>query len=190
MRRRCGLTWSACASGHALGTQILVLGSGRSRNVPDGFDEQRAFDQLIHFARDLLVPAAERVGGVTIAFEALNRGECNFINTLAEVRRVVEAVDRRSFTALFDAYHFWQEHEESAEVGKVASLVRHVHVADAGTRALPGASAGVEEDYHAVFTPLKEARYDGRISIEASTPFERERAKRSLAFLKAQWAAA
>src|SRR5687767_5474892 len=90
-----------------LDIRILGFGSGGARSVPDGFDRQRAMQQLIEFSRVAARVAGD--AGVVIAMEPLNRPECNFINTVAEVSEIVRAVGSPAFRVLLDTYHLWRE---------------------------------------------------------------------------------
>lgn len=165
-----------------LEVRVLGFGSGGARQVPDGFDRDRAMTQLIDFARAAAHEASR--AGVVIAMEPLNRPECNFINTIAEVAEVVRAVDSPAFRALLDTYHLWREAEPLENVAAAAPLVAHVHVADLDGRTPPGESGSA--DYRPVFRLLKTAGYDGLMSVEAKS-FDADSGARSFAFLKRQW---
>jgi sugar phosphate isomerase/epimerase len=165
-----------------LNIRILGFGSGGARQIPDGFDRGRAEEQLLAFARMAGTLAGE--AGVVIAMEPLNRPECNFVNTIAEVVQYVKAVDRPAFRALLDSYHLWRENEPVEHVAAAAPYVAHVHVADLEGRVPPGASGSA--DYRPLLRPLKQAGYDGLISVESKS-FDVAGGTRALAFLKDQW---
>ena len=59
----------------AVGGEKIVFGSGGARNVPDGFDKEEAFMQLVRFLR-LAGNVAVR-NGVTIVIEPLNSRDSN-----------------------------------------------------------------------------------------------------------------
>ena len=61
---------------------IIVLGSGGSRKVPDGFDRAKAEEQFVAILKRL--GAAADPFGITVAMESLNRSETNFGNTLRD----------------------------------------------------------------------------------------------------------
>lgn len=73
---------SAFRRARQVGINIIVFGSGGSRQIPEGFDRATALDQFIASVK-LLAPLAEQ-HGVTVVIEPLNSRECNFINSLAE----------------------------------------------------------------------------------------------------------
>jgi sugar phosphate isomerase/epimerase len=170
-----------------VGIQKLVFGSGAARNVPQGWDRAKAQQQILEFSR-MSAEAAAR-SGVVMVVEHLNRGECNILNTLAETDRLVGQVESDSFKNLVDCYHLWLEKESLDELKKAMPHIRHVHVSDLEGRRAPGETG--KSDFRAFFRVLKDAGYDGLISVE-SVGFDDIAAMgpRVLAFLKRQWAAA
>jgi sugar phosphate isomerase/epimerase len=165
-----------------LNVRVLGFGSGGARNVPNGFSRTDANIQLLEFAR--VAARVADAAGVVIAMEPLNRPECNFINTIAEVAEIVRQVNSTAFRALLDTYHFWREAEPLEHVAAAAPLVAHVHVADLENRAPPGESK--TSDYRPIFRLLKAVGYDGMMSVESKT-FDAVSGARSLEFLKRQW---
>jgi len=167
-----------------VGMKILVFGSGAARNVPEGFDRQRAIGQIVKFCG----MAAELCGraGLTLVAEPLNRGECNIINTVAEAMTFVKEVNQRHFQCLVDSFHFWMENESLEVLEKAMPSIRHVHVADKDGRVAPGESGTA--DYRPFFAVLKRANYQGLVSVEALefNDFE-TMGKRVITFLHRQW---
>jgi sugar phosphate isomerase/epimerase len=85
---------------HHAQADVAVLGSARSRNVPDEFDRLEAEDQ---FLRALSWCADALKGtGITVVIEPLNRGESNLINSVAEGVRFAELVNRPEIRVLAD----------------------------------------------------------------------------------------
>jgi sugar phosphate isomerase/epimerase len=165
------------------GTKMLVFGSGVAREVPAGFDRERARQQIVVFAEMSSQLAAEN--GVMLVVEPLNRGECNIINSIGEAMQYVRDVHHPNFRCLLDTYHFWLENDDTTSID--VSAIRHVHVADKEGRTPPGESG--TSDYRPLFAILKRAGYDGLISVEAgSWKSLAEQAPRVLRFLKQQWA--
>src|SRR4051812_33956938 len=169
-----------------VGIETLVFGSGGARNVPEGFDRGRAFQQLVAFARMAGEEAAR--AGVTIVVEPLNRGECNVINSVAEAMEIVRAANHRNFRCLVDSYHLWVENEPLENVKDAMEHIAHVHVADKDGRVAPGESGTA--DYVPLFRVLHKGGYRGRISVEATNFDIPTAAPRVLNFLKQQWSAA
>jgi sugar phosphate isomerase/epimerase len=163
---------------------MLVFGSAGARNVPDSFDRAKAREQILAFDRMSSKIAAQH--GVTFVAEPLNRGESNIVNSVAEAMEYVRAVNHPNFQCLVDSYHFWLENEPLENLRAAMPWIRHVHLADKEGRVAPGESR--KSDYRPFFKVLKEANYDGLISVEAPawTSFESD-AARVLEFIKKQW---
>ncbi len=149
----------------ALGTQVVVFGSGGARRVPDGFPKEEAFRQLVDFGRRAAREA--RANGITLTIEPLRKQETNIINTAAEGLDLVNAVGDPNFQLMIDFYHLASEHEDPAIVLKAKDHIRHLHVANPQGRVFP--QAWEEFDYAPFFANLRAIGYDKRISVEAST---------------------
>ncbi|MFN5929290.1 MAG: sugar phosphate isomerase/epimerase family protein, partial [Roseiflexaceae bacterium] len=166
-----------------LGIHTLVLGSGGARQIPAGWDASRAQSQFL----DLLqcyAPFAQHYG-VTIVVEALNRGECNFINSLAEGAAVVMACNHPRIRLLTDIYHMRREHEPADQIRAFAPLITHAHIAEDLNRTVPGVSG---DDFGAYFAELKDANYPGIMAIEAHYGTDlRADVVTGLAALRRQW---
>jgi sugar phosphate isomerase/epimerase len=149
-----------------LGVEILVFGSGGARRVPDGFDRDEAWRQLVDFSRR--AAEAAKAYGITVAIEPLRRQETNIVNTAAEGLELVNAVNHPNFQLMIDFYHLASEHEDPAIVLKAKDHLRHLHVANPNGRVFP--QRWDEFDYAPFFANLKAIGYDKRISMEGSTP--------------------
>ncbi len=167
-----------------VGMKTLVFGSGGARNVPEGFDRERARSQIIAFLK-MAAPMAQ-ANGVTIVAEHLNRGECNIINSVKEAMTYVKAVDHPSFQCLVDSWHFWLEEEPLEDLKAAMPWIRHVHLADKEGRVAPGLSG--KSDYRPFMSVLKQGGYNGPISVEA-TKFSdiAGQGPGVLEFVKRQW---
>jgi D-psicose/D-tagatose/L-ribulose 3-epimerase len=164
----------------ALGVETLVFGSGKAREVPEGFSRDEARRQLVSFGRLAADVAAQK--GLVIALEPLRRQETNIVNTAAEGLALVEAVDRPAFQLLVDFYHLTVEAEDPAVVVRAGSRLRHVHIANPEGRVFPRDAA--EAAYTPFFARLKEIGYTGGVSVEAGTTDLATDARRSAAFLR------
>lgn len=147
------------------GVEVVVFGSGGARRIPDGFDADRAHEQLVRFAGMAGRIAAEH--GVTVVVEPLNLAECNVLNTVAECADLVNEVDHPGLRLLVDAYHLLKDNDRCEDVAANGPLLRHVHIATVPNRRAPGAE---ECDFIPFFQALATAGYSGRISIEGSLP--------------------
>jgi len=164
------------------GSQFVVFGSGASRIIPEGFDRAKAKEQHIELTQKM-APLAEK-HGVTIAVEPLNRGETNFINSLAEGVEIVDAVKSPKVKLLCDIYHMLKEDEPASEIVKYGKHIVHCHIAEKEKRTPPGVKG---DDFRAYLGALKKIGYKGGLSIECFvyTDFEKE-AKRGIEVLKQQ----
>ena len=111
----------------ALGGKICVVGSGKARNIPDGFS--RAYCEE-RFA-DILSILGERAEdfGIRLAVEPLNKGETNFINSVVEAADMARRVGQGSVGSLVDFYHFFKEGESDEALLKAGDCIIHSHMA-------------------------------------------------------------
>lgn len=144
------------------GVERIVFGSGGARRIPDGFDRDSAWQQLVEFCRRL-GPVAQR-HGVIIAIEPLNLDECNVINTVAEGAQLARQTGHPNVRLLVDGYHWAKDHDTLAGIIDNADLLVHAHVANTGDRKPPHHHA----DCSPFFNALIRAGYKGRVSIEAN----------------------
>jgi sugar phosphate isomerase/epimerase len=165
-------------------SKIIVFGSGWSRNVPDGFDREKAKAQFI----ELLHWSAEALKGsdTTLVIEPLNRKESNIVNSVGEGARFAKAVNRPEIRLLADLYHMNEENEPLLEVATHIEWLSHIHLADTG-RFNPGTGS---YDYQTFFGYLKAANYSGMLSAECTVKNPEADMRQSLAFLRQHWPAA
>lgn len=155
---------TAFARAQAVGIRTIVFGSGGARQIPDGFDRDEAWEQLLWFGA-MVAPRAQ-AHDVTVVVEPLNvtRGECNVLTSVGESARYVRQVDHPNFRLLADAYHWGLDHDNFGELVASGTLLRHVHIATVEHRLPPGFE-------NCDFTPFLHGLwlggYDGPISIEA-----------------------
>lgn len=144
------------------GIRIAVFGSGGSRRVPEGYDRDSAWQQLIKTG-SILGAAAEK-HGVTVALEPLRSAETNIITTQAEGFKLVETVGHSHFKLLCDYYHLTEESGTPADVEACGDALAHTHIANPDGRCVM--APGDKADYHGFFHALRKAGYDSRMSIE------------------------
>ena len=153
---------TAFARAAAAGIAIIVFGSGAARRIPDDFDRERAWAQLVDFGR-LIGPLAVD-HGVTIAVEPLNYAECNVLNTVAESAAYVRDVDHPGVRLLVDAYHWARNEEPTNAIVAAGPLLVHAHIATYANRLAPGQEPC---DFAPFFGALRNAGYAGALSVEA-----------------------
>jgi len=166
-----------------LGAKVVVFGSGGSRNVPEGFPMDEAWQQLVKLLR-LIEPIAAK-NNITVVIEPLNDKETNIIHTGAEGLKLAKEVDRPHIRLLLDLYHMSLMHEDPAIALEAKDYLRHAHFARPEGRAYP---SELEDEFKAFFDGLKRAGYDGRVSIEAGyTDFHLDAPKALAVMKQAAW---
>ncbi|MGO4538079.1 sugar phosphate isomerase/epimerase family protein [Paenibacillus sp. 2TAB19] len=169
----------AASALNRIGARTVVLGSGRARHVPDGWDRGRAeeqFSQLLGWMGDEFDGT-----GVTVAIEPLNRKETNLVNSVAEAVVFARQANRRSIQVLADFYHMDEENEPLDTLVEHKDWLAHIHLADTG-RLSPGTG---QYPYGPFLESLKKAGYSGLISAECNTNHPEEELPAALAFMKA-----
>ncbi len=164
-----------------VGAEIVVFGSGGSRQVPIGFSKEKATEQLTCLLDR--VSEIARDFGISIVVEPLRREECNIVNTTFEGVQLVESVSRDNVRLLIDFYHWCREDSSRIDYPNAGRYIAHIHFARPRDRRFP---QRIEEDsrYLPFFHELKRMKYDHRISIEAYTKNFQRDAKASLDFLR------
>jgi sugar phosphate isomerase/epimerase len=143
------------------GVKVIVFGSSGSRAIPDGFDRGQALRQFLALLRRLGPLAREH--GVIAAVEPLNRGECNFINTVAEGAAIVREADDPGVRLLADIYHMLREDEGPESIVAAGALLVHCHIAEEEGRVAPGVHG---EDFTPYLDALRQIGYRGGVSFE------------------------
>lgn len=143
--------------------QILVLGSGKSRVIPEKYSKKKAEQQFIHIVRKMGEIAKQK--NITIVIEPLQKKETNFINTVSEGLRIVKKIDHENVKLLADFYHMMLEEETPESIVKAGKYLKHCHIAEKEKRTPPGVAG---DDFTPYLKALKQIGYKGRISIECS----------------------
>ena len=163
----------------AAGVEVIVFGSGGARSVPDGFPRERAWAQIVDFCR-MAAPLADQQG-VTVVAEPLNRTESNVMTAVGECARLVREVDHPAFRLLADGYHWAKDNDSYDDLVGNGELLAHVHIATMPNRLAPGAEGC---DLATFFEALREAGYDGRVSIEGNIGDPEVNLPRALAVMR------
>jgi D-psicose/D-tagatose/L-ribulose 3-epimerase len=129
-----------------------------SGDAPTAVERERGI--VFHRAAGDL--AAKR--SVTIALEAINRFECYFLNTMQDLNDYLTAVSHPNVQGMYDTFHAnIEEKNPISAIAAIAPHLGHVHVSE-NDRGTPGKG---HIDFSATFRALKQAKYDGWITIEA-----------------------
>jgi sugar phosphate isomerase/epimerase len=164
----------------ALGGTIIVWGSASSRNVPEGYSRDQAWQQIKTFlgiAGDL---AKSRK--IVIAIEPLRKQESNIINSGAEALRLVREVNHPNVEMIIDYYHLQQEKEDPEILVQARDSIVHLHFANPNGRVWPK-KADEDPGYGKFFELVKKSGFRGGLSIEGRGTFE-EDAAASLEFFR------
>ncbi len=167
-----------------LGGRIVVWGSSGSRNVPEGFPRERAWEQIKSFLR----MAGDEAGrnDLTIGIEPLRHQESNIINTGAEALQLVREVNHPRVKMIIDYFHLRQENEDPEILWKARQEIVHLHFANPHGRVWPH-DPTEDPEYAEFFKLVKRIHYHGRISIEARGSFQQD-AHASLRFFREELA--
>jgi sugar phosphate isomerase/epimerase len=170
-----------------MGGTIMVFGSPKQRNVPQGENYDDCFARAVD-AFGEVCDAAEPLG-VTLALEPLGPAETNFMVTTAETVRLMRAVNRPNCRLHLDVKAMATEDEPIEQIiTGAAEHLAHFHANDANRRG-PGFG---EVDFVPIARALRTARYDGYVSVEVFDykPDPQTIAERSLEYLKKTFAQA
>lgn len=171
-------TVRACAD---LGGRYLVFGSPKQRDVLAGVDRQAAWDWSRETFRQIARVAGER--GVTFCLEPLAPSETNLFSTAAEAARMVDEVADPAFRLILDVKAMSSEALPIPDIiAAQASRLAYFHANDSNLRE-PGSG---DVDFAPIFQALRQANYDGWVSIEVFVykPDPLAIARRGLAYLR------
>lgn len=118
---------------------------------------------------------------VMIALENVTIMQTNFVNTMAEAKRIIDMTDRPNFKAMMDVFHMNIEEKDMYQAIRDYSDINvHVHLSD-NNRRYPG-NCGM--DFPKVIQTFHDVGYDDLFCTEIfQDPSMEESAKRSIAYL-------
>jgi len=164
-----------------LGIRVAVLGSGKTRNIPDGFDRGVAVEQF----KKVVTICADigRKYGIKIALEHLNAGETNLLNTVYETYGLCRELNDENVGMVVDFFHMFKECENVSILEKAKDYIFHLHIA----RPNVDRGAPCEEDIDTLkiwADAVKKTGYDGRMSLECSSKNDFDTAIENMAKVK------
>lgn len=120
--------------------------------------------------------------GVRIVLEPVNRYEINFINSIEEGVELLNKVNHRNLGLMPDVFHMNIEDVQiGMELSKYIKYIDYIHLADSN-RLAPGWG---HTDFQDIFKNLREAGYDGWLSVEIlPKPEPYMAAKQAIDYLK------
>jgi sugar phosphate isomerase/epimerase len=144
-----------------LGGKTLVFGSPQQRNTLPGVTTGAAWE----FATETLADAVRRAEqrSAIICFESLSPAETNFINTAGEAIRFALQFNSASMKIALDVKAMCSESQPIPRIiRESAPHFAHFHAND---KNLKGPGFG-EVDFRPIAAALREAGYDGCVSVE------------------------
>lgn len=148
----------------SLGGRIAVIGSGKSRAIPEGVEKSRAEEEFL----DILYRIAEIAtkNDMKIAIEPLRYAETNFINTLEESITLCRLANHRAIGTIVDFFHFHSNGESLESLMDAKDKLFHAHIA----RPNPDRRVPTEIDRETCLLwadTLRKIGYNERITLEA-----------------------
>ncbi|GGA08874.1 hypothetical protein GCM10008018_63120 [Paenibacillus marchantiophytorum] len=161
-----------------IGVEVVVLGSGKARMIPENWERQHAEDQML----ELLNWIAEdwQGNGITLTLEPLNRKESNLMNSVADAVHLAKQINSPTVRVLADFYHMDEEKEPLDTILTHKDCIAHIHLADTGRHA-PG--TGVYP-YQKLSEILQAISYTGKLSAECHWPALNGGLSDSISYLK------
>jgi sugar phosphate isomerase/epimerase len=146
---------------HQANGKFIVFGSGGARALRDGWPKDKADAQFVALLKRMGPLAAQH--GVSVVVEQLQASECNYINHLGEGAGLIRQAGHPSIRLLADLYHMARMGDTPADLKAAMDVVAHIEIAEKDGRTVPGVHG---DDFRPFFRVLREAGYQGAISIE------------------------
>ncbi|MDB5694431.1 MAG: D-tagatose 3-epimerase [Alphaproteobacteria bacterium] len=144
-----------------LGGNRIIVGSPKQRDVLPGVSCEQAWTWATDCFRDAVKQAEDR--GVVICFEPLAPSETNFVNTAEEGIRFAGQFESPAMSIILDVKAMCSEAKPIPQIiSESAGRFAYFHANDVN---LKGPGFG-EIDFHPIAAALREANYDGVVSVE------------------------
>jgi sugar phosphate isomerase/epimerase len=169
--------------------EIIDFASALNANINIGrirgqYCSELSKEQTERYAVDAFKELSDYSGkkNVEIALETVTIMQTNFINTLEEAVRIIEAVDNPSFKLMMDVFHLNLEEKDICQaIRQYSKYNMHVHLAD-NNRRYPG-HCGL--DFEKILSTFKECGYDKNFCTEIfQIPNQEEAAKGAITHLR------
>ena len=145
-----------------LEAKTVIVGSGGTTR---SFEAGQNREEVTKCMAEVIRNCGEYAGpkNVTLAMEAINRYETNFLNTMQQATEFAEMVDHPNVRTMADTYHMNIEEVDPAEsVRKYGHALANLHLADSNRQA-PGEG---HFDFASVAAALKEIGFSEYCSFE------------------------
>ncbi len=174
----------AASRASALGANMIPLGAGKCRSIPDDCpDKEAAKAYVLHLVQRISDIMAKY--GITLVVEPLGPANSNYLNTIPETVDFVQRVDRANCLTMCDMRHMFKLDEPFSDIPACIDYIRHAHIDYPRGTARLFPQREDDYDYLPYFKALREAGYDAILTIEATAyeDFFKE-AGNSLSYLK------
>ena len=142
--------------------KFIVFGSGNARALRDGWTKDKADAQFAALLKRMGPLAAQH--GITVAVEQLQASECNYINHLGEGAKLIREANHPAIRMNADLFHMARMGDTPDDLKAAMDVVAFVEIAEKAERTAPGVHG---DDFRPYFRVLRDAGYQGVISIEA-----------------------
>ena len=154
-----------------IGVKTIVFGSGGARNVPGDFtgkdrpDLEKGTHQYADFCRELVKRVAD-LKTTVVVIEPLRPNESNIVNYVFQGLAICREVDSPRLMQLADIFHMMMGGDSPHAIITAGELLKHVHIAEYGSRLFPGHDPAFVERLRPFFAALRMAGYAGGVSCE------------------------
>lgn len=150
---------------HRFGVDNVVIGSSKSRMIPEGATREEAMEQfgkVLDFCGNL---AGEY--GIKVAVEPLRQKETNFIHTVLDGYELCQYVGNPNLACIVDFFHFFINEEDLSSLDIVKDKLIHAHLARPNVDRCHPQPEDIPmlEKYAA---KLIEIGYQGRLTLECN----------------------
>ncbi len=163
-----------------LSTEIVVLGSGGARSIPENMD----YDEGVKKIKSFLVRCNElaKKYNITIVLEPLNHNESNFLTSVRSAYELTEELKLSNVKILADIFHMYVEKEDFSVIEETVQSICHTHINNPLTRTCPTSD---KNDYIEAFaSSLKRSDYNKSVTIESSFENFSEEIEDALLYLR------
>ena len=154
-----------------IGVKTIVFGSGGARNVPGDFtgkdrpDLEKGTHQYADFCRELVKRVAD-LKTTVVVIEPLRPNESNIVNYVFQGLAICREVNSPRLMQLADIFHMMMGGDSPHAIITAGELLKHVHIAEYGSRLFPGHDPALVERLRPFFAALRMAGYAGGVSCE------------------------
>lgn len=161
-----------------MGARLIPFGAGKCRSIPEGQEERKGEyeKRLMDFIRKVCGIFEEYA--LTLAVEPLGRKNSNYLNTVEETADFVHRTGCSNCRIMCDLRHMISNGENFGVIGRYAGEIVHAHIDYPKGRRRLFPDPGDGFDYVPYLRALREAGYEGGLTIEATdyVEFEKEAA--------------